>query len=296
MRAEWVLCPLKMVWESIKTIGCNKVVFATIMAATSVPLSALTLYEARTTHDLAAHIHRLESLGRHVHTRLEARHVFEESRQNALSLLRLKLLFSFPSYLLSLFASLFAVHSSLLPSPTLRSAAIASFHSFHRPLLTSIVVYALLFLFSPFPHFLAALVAPSPALSFIVPAMASFLQIYLMAVLSLGLVVSVAEERFGWDAIRIGHGIMAGRRLCAWLLSGMFVAVSGLIRWKVDAVAAEGETGIKEKAIVIVSYAFVVIWSYAIMTAFYSHCRKRHPIKESLPDHNPDQHLQLVSL
>ncbi|KAL4397694.1 hypothetical protein AHAS_Ahas01G0217500 [Arachis hypogaea] len=194
MGAEWVLCPLKMVWESIKTIGCNKLVFATIMAATSVPLSALTLYEARTTHDLAAHIHRLESLGRHVPTRFEARHI------------------------------------------------------------------------------------------------------YLMAVLSLGLVVSVAEERFGWDAIRIGHGIMAGRRVCAWLLSGMFVAVSGLIRWKVDAVAAEGETGIKEKAIVIVSYAFVVIWSYAIMTAFYSHCRKRHPIKEPLPDHNPDQHLQLVSL
>ncbi|MED6157269.1 hypothetical protein PIB30_021770 [Stylosanthes scabra] len=306
MGVEWVWCPVKMVWESMKRIGCNKVVFGTIMAVSGVPLSALTVYEARRTHELTAHIHRLESLARHVATRFEARQVFEESREDALSLIRIKLLFSFPSYLLSLFAALFAVHSSLLSSPTLRSAAIASSHSFHRPFLTSIVVYALLFFFSSFPRLVAALsfpADPSPAMAFMVPGMASFLEIYLMGVLSLGLVVSVAEERFGWEAIRVGHEIMAGRRVCAWLLSGMLLVVSGVIRSKVDAVAAEGETGIPEKAILIVFYAFVVIWSYVMTTAFYSHCRKRHPIKEPFPhphhdhDHDRDQQqLQLVPL
>ena len=115
-----------------------------------------------------------------------------------------------------------------------------------------------------------------------------------MAVLSLGLVVSVAEERFGWDAIRVGHGLMAGRRLCGWVLSGLFAAVSGLIWSKLDALV-EGQTGVEEKAILVFWYALVVLWSYVAMTAFYRDCRKRHPIKENLTDDNYDQQLELSS-
>lgn len=106
-----------------------------------------------------------------------------------------------------------------------------------------------------------------------------------MAVTSVALVVSVSEERFGWDAIRVGSGLMEGNRVCGWVLSGLFVLGSSLIGSKVERLMdGEDSIGVEDKAVLIVSYGFMVLWSYVIMTVFYCHCRKQHPIKESQPD------------
>lgn len=109
-----------------------------------------------------------------------------------------------------------------------------------------------------------------------------------MAVLSVGLVVSIAEERFGWEAILVGSDLMEGRRFCGWVLSGLFVLVSGSFRWIMEvmmespistseilsAIGFEGKMGI------ICLYGMAVLWSYVVTTVFYCESRRRHGIRE----------------
>lgn len=109
-----------------------------------------------------------------------------------------------------------------------------------------------------------------------------------MAVLSLGLVVSIAEDRFGWEAIRVGSGLMAGRRVSGWVLSGLFVLVSGAIAMDLERIvdgqdllsststAMRVVDGVRNKVGLILLYGVVVLWSYIVNTVFYCECRKRH--------------------
>ncbi|XP_003610224.3 uncharacterized protein [Medicago truncatula] len=163
-----------------------------------------------------------------------------------------------------------------------------------RVFVTSIFVYFTLFVFSSLPFFLNALTGSH----LLVLIFRSGLEVYLMAVLSVGLVVSVAEERFGWEAIKTGSDLMEGNRVCGFVLSGLFVWVSSLIRWRIEK-SMDGEDssmGFEEKVYVIVCYGFVVLLSYVIMTVYYSECRKRHPIKEFHQVDDEDQETQLSVL
>ena len=89
-----------------------------------------------------------------------------------------------------------------------------------RPSVTTILIYAILLAFAQLPHIFAALFA-TPDLRFAILAIGSVIEIYMMAVLSMGLVVSIAEDRFEWDAIKVGSALMQGRRFCRWVLSSM---------------------------------------------------------------------------
>ena len=93
-----------------------------------------------------------------------------------------------------------------------------------------------------------------------------------MAVLSLGLVVSISEERFGFEAVKVGFGLMAGRRLCGFVLSAFFAVVSGEIRRRMEYSVFSGEG----KMVIVLVYAFVVVWSYVVMGVFYCECKGRH--------------------
>ena len=122
-----------------------------------------------------------------------------------------------------------------------------------------------------------------------------------MAALSVGLVVSIAEDRFGWDAIKVGSALMQGRRFCGWVLSGLFVLVSCVIMWKLDMLmkgrnslslatellsateltATTVMIGIQDKMGLICLYGLAVLLSYVITTVFYSDSRIRHPIRDA---------------
>ncbi|KAL2960965.1 hypothetical protein AAZX31_17G065900 [Glycine max] len=293
------LTPLKVIVESLRIMAWNKVMFASIMVLTTLPLSTLLISQSIYTHPLTSQIQHLEALARFTSTRFESRHVWQESRHEALSLLRIKALFSLPSYLLSLAAALAAVHSTLLSlhtTPSLHSAAAAFRLHSARLLATTIFVYAILFAFSPLPRFLAFL-SPSPAARLLLLASASALEVYLMAVMSVALVVSVAEERFGWDAIRVGSALMEGSRVRGWVLSGLFVLGSSLIGSKLEHLMdGQDSIAVKDKAGLIVSYGLLVLWSYVVITVFYCDCRKRHPIREPQPDDDdhPQQQLSVI--
>lgn len=116
-----------------------------------------------------------------------------------------------------------------------------------------------------------------------------------MAVMSLAVVVSIAEERFGWEAIRVGSGLMEGRRVCGWVLSGLFVCatafIAGDLKKAMDgrdqltpsssssslfAAAIWVAAWLNDKVLLVVLYGVVVLWSYVVFAVFYCDCRRRH--------------------
>lgn len=115
-------------------------------------------------------------------------------------------------------------------------------------------------------------------------------EIYVMAVAGVGLVVSVIEDKSGFDAIRGGWDAMVGRRLCGWIITSWFVMVTGVIGWRWDRmvvmISDGGDFGLGkerwiatvswEEFVLIVLYAVALLWSFVVTTLFYCECRKRH--------------------
>lgn len=105
-----------------------------------------------------------------------------------------------------------------------------------------------------------------------------------MGVLGLGLVVSALEEKFGWDAFRVGSELMVGRRVCWWWVTCMLVAISGWIGNRFEKLT-DGEDSEKSGVWTAVMgwetvglwwfYGLLVIWSLMVTTVFYSDCKSR---------------------
>ncbi|RDY13413.1 hypothetical protein CR513_01676, partial [Mucuna pruriens] len=279
--------PLKILWNSLRIVHSNKLVFCSILCFTTLPLSFLTFTLAISTHALRSHIYHLEAVARAATTRVEARHVWHESRDDAVSLLRTRALFSLLCFPLSLAAAVSAVHAtaSAVQGKVAASVVAAVRANWKRPAVTVISVYVILLAFAPVPRVLAA-AFPSPWARVMVRAIGSGTEVYLMAVMSLGLVVSVAEDRVGWEAIRVGSHLMHGRRVCGWFLSALFVLVSGLINRKMEVLLEKqnSEVGVWDKTVLMCSYALVVLVSYVITTVFYCDSRRRLDIKEPIDD------------
>lgn len=118
---------------------------------------------------------------------------------------------------------------------------------------------------------------------------ASVFEIYLMGVMGLALVVSVVEERFGWEAIRAGSEVMEGRRVAGWALSASFIAVSGFVDYKLEELMEDLDlstlswwTVVIERwdaVALVLLYGIEVLWCYVVTTVFYCGCKKRQVIK-----------------
>lgn len=283
--------PLSTLYISLKIFLRNKHIFLSIFALATLPLSFLLFSLSLFSHRLKSHVYHLEVIALRSHTRIEARHVLQESRADALGLLKLRALFFLPNFLLSLVAAVTSVTSTVSAvhseRPTLVSSFAAVKLTWKRPSVTTIFIYAISLFYAQLPRTLAAL-SGSPGSEFWVLLLGSGLEVYLMAVLSLGLVVSIAEDRFGWEAIRVGSGLMAGRRVSGWVLSGLFVLASGAIAMDLERImdgqdlfsststAMSVVDGVRNKVGLILLYGVVMLWSYIVNTVFYCECRKRH--------------------
>ncbi|XP_048334280.2 uncharacterized protein LOC125423626 [Ziziphus jujuba] len=279
---------LNILVDSLLIFLRNKRLFFSIFALTTFPLSLLLFSLSFSSHHLKSHVYHLESVARLASTHFEARHVWKESRSDAVSLLRIRALFFLPCYALSLLAAVAAVTSTFSACngkrPSLHAAVSAFKMTWKRPLVTTICVYAILLAYVHVPLMLAAIFGRSPASRFLILLVGSGVEIYLMAVMSMGLVVSITEERYGSDAILVGSGLMAGRRVCGWVLSGLFVLMSGIIARKVeDAMDGQDSWSVRKIAMEMWNkvglmglYGTVVLWSFVVTTVFYCDCRKRH--------------------
>lgn len=270
------------VLEAVRVIHNKKLVFLFISLFTTLPLSFLFFTLSITTHTLRSHIYHLEALALFTSTLMEARHVWHESRDNAVYLLRIRALFFLICLPLSLAAAVSSVHTTYNfiqgKSVTVNSVVNAVKDNWKRPLVTAIFVYVILFAFSPVPRIIASGFS-SPELRFMVMTIGLGFEVYLMGVMGLGMVVSVVEERTGWEAITVGSDLMRGKRLIfGWLLSALFVLVSGFMNGRVE-VLLEGpnsEISVWDKTVLICSYGFIVLFSYVVTTVFYCHSRIRH--------------------
>lgn len=225
--------------------------------------------------------------------------MWKESRADAVSLLRTRSLFSVPIFILSLLAVITAVNSASLAyhnkRPSFHTAVKAVKESWKRPFVTSICVYAVMSAVAVVLRILTAFVDSAGA-RFAVAVVGTVFEVYLMAVLSLGLVVSVMEDRFGFDAIWVGSTIMEGRRFNGWVLSGLIVLMSGGIGWQLEGLmdgqellgksySAKESTammvimGFGDKVGLVCLFGLEVIWSFVVNTVFYRECRKRHVLK-----------------
>lgn len=289
--------PLSTLPLSLKIFLRNKLLFLSIFALTTLPLSFLLVSLSLFSLPVKSNVHKLEAIALLSSTRFEARHIWQEARADAIFLLRVKALFSLPSYFLSLLAAITAVKSTAsacrASRPTLLSAFTAVKLTWKRPFVTTLLIYAASLLYAPIPILLAYL-TNSPRSEFLVKAVASVVEIYLMAILSLALVVSIVEEKVGWEAVRVASGLMAGRRLSGWVLTGMFVLVSGAIAGYLGEMIDDQDpsldsstsspmrvaTGVKDTLGLIMLYGLAMLWSYMVTTVFYCECRKRHVVRD----------------
>lgn len=111
-----------------------------------------------------------------------------------------------------------------------------------------------------------------------------------MAITGLGLVVSVVEERYGFDAVKEGMALMKGRRITGLALAGVFVFLSSFIGHGMEKLAKEldvdSSSGSWWRSVVVSGgwdgwklvcmYGAEVVVSYVVVTVFYCECRKRH--------------------
>ena len=272
------------VLEAVRVIHNNKLIFLFIALFTTLPLSFLFFTLSITTHTLRSHIYHLEALALFTSTLMEARHVWHESRDNAVYLLRIRALFLLICLPLSLAAAVSSVHTTYNfiqgKLITVNSVVNAVKENWKRPLVTAIFVYVILFVFSPVPRVVASGFS-SPELRFMVMVIGLGFEVYLMAVMSLGIVASVVEERTGWEAITVGSDLMRGKRLIfGWLLSGLFVLVSGFMNGRVEVLldldGPNSEISVWDKTVLICSYGFIVLFSYVVTTVFYCYSRMQN--------------------
>ncbi|KAH7545688.1 hypothetical protein FEM48_Zijuj01G0120400 [Ziziphus jujuba var. spinosa] len=279
----------------------NKRIFLSIFALTTFPLSFLLFSLSFSTRSLRFQIHHLEAVAVFASTHLESLFLRLDSRINAVSLLRIKALFFLPCYALSLLAAVTSVSSTSLAyggkRPSFVTALNAVRLTWKRPLVTSICVYVLLLAYAPIPRVLAAVLSGSPAVEIPVVVIGLGVEVYLMAVMSVGMVVSIAEERCGWEAIRVGWGLMAGRRVSGWVLSGGFLLVAtGIIRSGGNGMEEEVEgdywwSVVGKEMGLMGMYGMVVMWSYVVATVFYCDCRTCHGFPTT---HHHPSHMEVI--
>ncbi|XP_022728797.1 uncharacterized protein LOC111284384 [Durio zibethinus] len=282
---------LKLFSDPFKIFFRNKHILFPILLFLTLPLSFLLFSLSFSSRPLKRHIFHLESIALYSSTRFEARHVLKESRDESLSLLRLKLFFSLPSSILSLLSFISTVHVtslsvSLSPSnrPSFLSTVNALKLAWKRVVVTSLCSYALFLLYIQVPQLFSAAFRNHPRLSLPILLIGLGFEVYLMGVLGLGLVVSALEEKFGWDAFRVGSDLMVGRRVCWWCITCMLVVVSGWIGSRFEKLT-DSEDLVKSGVLAVLMgwetvgllwfYGVLVIWSFMGTTVFYCDCKHR---------------------
>ncbi|CAN1223098.1 hypothetical protein LINGRAPRIM_LOCUS726 [Linum grandiflorum] len=265
----------------------NKRIFLWITLFLSCPLSFLLFSLNFSSFRLKSQILRLEFLATVAPTRYESRQVWKESREVFLSLLRIKLIHLVPANLLATLTAIVSVDSAAAVGggPTTIGSAIAAVKpAWTRVLATSICMYAISWMYAGIPITMMAMAAAGGdgGIRFGIWVVGLGVEVYLMAVLGMGLVVSVLEKKSGWEAIRVGFELMDGLRVCGWILSGLFAVATGLVGWRMEKLVTCTAVEGWERLALVGVYAVVVVWGFVVSTVYYKEVRKRHGIKDQV--------------
>lgn len=261
------------------------------------PLSFLLFLFSFLTIPLKNRIQHLEEVSIYSSIHVESTHLLEEANKEAKSLLFLKILFFFPIFLLSFFTAITMVNIAFSicsnGKPTIQAAFTAIKAAWIRVLVTTTCIYVTMLACTIVPGMLVAFLETRPFVRVVVEVLGPGLELHMMAVTSLALVVSINEGMYGFDAIRVGSGLMEGKRVCGWVLSGLFVLFSGFIHGTMEmslAMVMNGSDFERVASTVVIKllwdnvvwiflYALVVQWSFVVTTIFYFDLKKRDSIK-----------------
>ncbi|MCD7456548.1 hypothetical protein HAX54_032136 [Datura stramonium] len=281
--------------NSFKIFLSTKKISVYIFTFLSFPLSFLLFLLSFLTFPLKIRIQHLEELSLFSPIHVESRHLLEEANKEAKSLLFLKFLFFFPIFLLSFLTAVAAVNVAFSVLTNGNATVLPVLKTvWTRVLVTITCVYATMLACTVAPGMLVAFFEARPFVRVVVAVLGSGLELHMMAVTSLALVASVNEGVYGFDAIRVGSGLMEGKRACGWALSGLFVLFSGFVRGAMEAsmAAMDGSDFKRVESTVVIGllwdnvvwiflYAFVVQWSFVVTTLFYFDLKKRDSIKSN---------------
>ncbi|TMW81309.1 hypothetical protein EJD97_010473 [Solanum chilense] len=261
----------------------------------SFPLSFFLFLLSFLTFPLKNRIQHLEEISLFSSIHVESKHLLEEANKEAKSLLFFKILFLFPTFLLSLFTAVTAVNVTFSVcsngKPAIQTVFTAVKAVWIRVGATTMCIYVIMLACTVVPGMLVAFLEARPFVRVVVEVIGSGLELHMMAVSSLALVVSVNERMYGLDAIRVGSGLMEGKRVCGWVLSGLFVLFSGLVRGTMGiSMAMDGSDFKRIESTVVINllwdnvvwiflYGLMVQWSFIVTTVFYFDLKKRDSIK-----------------
>lgn len=292
------LSPLFTIFlDSLKIIFLqNPKLFFTIYVFNIVPLSILLTASSLSSAPrfLKSHIARLEWLVHVVPIWMEAANIQDESRADVAKLLRRKFLYGVPVLGLSLVALVTLVVATYgayrkKNKVTMRAAMSALRVRWAPPLLTCLVNFIA---WVAWAH-LDPIINKVAVKCWYLTAAQVVVEVCFMSVFGLALVVSVVEGRAGFGAVWVGWGLMKGRRVCGWVLSGLILLISGFIgREMVGAMYGDdlevvngGYTWTAEMRFgsmvgLVVLLGWLMLWSYVMFAVLYFDCRKRHVIRE----------------
>ncbi|KAK9130237.1 hypothetical protein Sjap_010724 [Stephania japonica] len=201
--------------QSLEIITTNPRLFLSIYTLLALPLSLTIFSSILISTPLKAQISLKSDLKTGLSTLMESGMVFEEIQSDALTLIHVQALHFFPSYALSLLATITAVDAAAAAvsgeAPSLKAAWSAVKVAWMRPVATCIYVYALMCGYNLMVFVLASIVNSSSSMGilvisgrdgdwsdWVVVVFRAVLEVYVAAVFSMGVVVSVVEERYGW--------------------------------------------------------------------------------------------------
>ncbi|KAG5054188.1 hypothetical protein JHK85_006698 [Glycine max] len=191
----YFISPLKILWESLRILQSNELVFTSILYFTMLPLSFLTFTLAISTFPLRSHVLHLEAVVRITAMRIEARHVWHESYDATVSLLCMRAIFALLSSHLSLAAAISAVHATSFVAQE-NPSALHGGSNWKLPAVTVVIVFVILMAFALVPQVLAAAMFTSlPWIQILVRAITSGAKVYLMTLRSLALMVFIIKDR-----------------------------------------------------------------------------------------------------
>ncbi|KMT03552.1 hypothetical protein BVRB_8g192290 [Beta vulgaris subsp. vulgaris] len=292
------LSPLFTIFlDSLKIIFIeNPKHFFTIYTFTTLPLSLLLTSSAvsSTPRFLKSHINRLEWLRNVVPIWIESANIRDELRADLRKLLRVKLAHGVPTLAFSLLSLIIIVVSTLSAyrkkrKVNLRTTLAVLKIRWGPAVVTCMVNFLLWVVWGHLDPLLGKVAVEHRWFTVVVVVV----EVYAMAVFGVALVVSVVEGRAGFGAVWVGLGLMKGRRVCGWVLSGLMLLGSGLIGREMvgvmdggDLMGGEGgyawtvEMRFGCMVGLVVLLGWFLLWSYVVFTVFYFECRKIHVIRE----------------
>ncbi|KAL6012295.1 hypothetical protein ACLOJK_002774 [Asimina triloba] len=281
---KWLLHPLQTTTtHSFQILSKTPLLFLSITAFSILPSALLLFSLAFSSRPLERQISYKTRVADASYIPVEVQHIYHEARSDALSLLRLKALYFLPSFLFSLLAALTAVASAALAHNGKRPSHAAALATARKawPRFASTSAFA--FVAASGCGYFARGLWGLRWLGWARPAVGGagvVLEVYAKEVVSLGMVASVVEERWGVEALVTGWEVMEGRRVCGALLGGLLVLESCGIGWGLRALMDGGEKrmqlmeGVVGMVCLVGLFCGVVLWSFVSNTVFYLECKK----------------------